>query len=263
MSGTLLLLGLLFIIVLIHEAGHLIIAKRFGVGVPVYSIGFGPRIIGVKFYKGKPSFRFFQSKPTNPYMWNKGETEYRLAPIPFGGFCQMQGEMVETGLPNNKDLASKPFLQKVWVALGGAIANILTGFLAIYGVLVTKVGFIKAAYLTIYNIILFTGASFAHAWKLITGNASLDKWSDISTAASGLLTFQEIIIYFGIISIIMAVFNLLPFPALDGSLPFLWALEKLLGKERGQRISAALVNFGFFFLMALQVLIIIYWIITA
>ena len=49
MIGTLIVLGILFGIILIHEAGHLVIAKKYGVGVPVYSIGFGPRIIGFKY----------------------------------------------------------------------------------------------------------------------------------------------------------------------------------------------------------------------
>lgn len=58
------------ILVAIHEFGHFAVAKLSGIGVEVFSIGFGPKII---------SFR-------------KGETEYRIAVIPLGGYVKMVGE---------------------------------------------------------------------------------------------------------------------------------------------------------------------------
>src|SRR5260370_9544441 len=65
---TLLLLGIL---VFVHEFGHFIVAKALNVKVLRFSIGFGPRIFGFK----------------------KGETEYRVAWLPLGGYVKMAGEL--------------------------------------------------------------------------------------------------------------------------------------------------------------------------
>lgn len=64
---AILMIGL---IILIHEFGHFIVAKANGVAVVEFSIGFGPKLFGVK----------------------KGDTEYCLKLIPFGGACMMLGD---------------------------------------------------------------------------------------------------------------------------------------------------------------------------
>ncbi len=70
--------GLLFIIVLgalifVHESGHFLFAKRAGVRVERFSLGFGPPL----------------------WTRQKGETEYRLSAIPLGGYVKMYGEQVD------------------------------------------------------------------------------------------------------------------------------------------------------------------------
>jgi len=63
---TIIVLGVL---VFVHELGHFVTAKWAGVGVPRFSIGLGPRVVGVKV----------------------GETDYCLSAIPFGGYVKMEG----------------------------------------------------------------------------------------------------------------------------------------------------------------------------
>ncbi|MEK6531841.1 MAG: RIP metalloprotease RseP [Deltaproteobacteria bacterium] len=58
------------ILIFIHEVGHFAVAKYSGVGVEKFSLGFGPRLIGVRY----------------------GETEYRLSLLPLGGYVKMVGE---------------------------------------------------------------------------------------------------------------------------------------------------------------------------
>ena len=58
------------IVVFIHELGHFFMAKKRGVKVEKFSLGFGPKIIGIK----------------------KGDTEYLLSAIPFGGYVKIFGE---------------------------------------------------------------------------------------------------------------------------------------------------------------------------
>ena len=77
----------LVVLVMVHEFGHFITAKMFNVYVSEFSIGFGPLI--------------FKKK--------KGETEYSLRAIPFGGYCALAGENLEDAA-NYKDIPPERFL---------------------------------------------------------------------------------------------------------------------------------------------------------
>jgi membrane-associated protease RseP (regulator of RpoE activity) len=58
--------------------------------------------------------------------------------------------------------------------------------------------------------------------------------------------------YFGILSIFLAIGNLIPFPALDGSYPFLVWLEKKYGKKKGYKLMEMICKIGFVLLIALN-----------
>lgn len=118
-----LLLGL-SILVGLHELGHLLTAKMFGMRVEKFSIGFPPKIIG--------------------FQW--GETEYSVGAIPLGGFVKISG-MVDESMdteqmssePQPWEFRSKPAWQRLIVMLGGIIVNVITGVL-IFIVLVYQKG---------------------------------------------------------------------------------------------------------------------------
>ncbi|GAB2628520.1 RIP metalloprotease RseP [Belliella aquatica] len=118
-----LLLGL-SILVGLHELGHLLTAKMFGMRVEKFSIGFPPKIIG--------------------FQW--GETEYSIGAIPLGGFVKISG-MVDESMdseqmsaePQPWEFRSKPAWQRLIVMLGGIIVNVITGVL-IFVVLVYQKG---------------------------------------------------------------------------------------------------------------------------
>lgn len=259
--GMLMFLGVLFLIVLLHEFGHLIVAKRYGVKVPTYSIGFGPSIVGVKYFKGKFSFKFLNGKPTKPITWALAETEYRLSLFPFGGYCKLQGEMDDSGKPDGRDLVSKPFFQKTMIALAGVIINLVTGFLAVFGVAVNQIGLQKAFQGTINAVTNIVILTFDNLYSLIVGTGGrLMTWTELNEMSAQITTAEIFWWYFGILSIVMAFFNMIPFPALDGSLPFLWGLEKVFGKRNGRMLANSLATIGFIILMALQLWIVLYWI---
>src|SRR6266481_7059564 len=65
--GVALVLG---VMILVHEWGHFIAARIFGVRVDVFSIGFGPRLFG----------------------WKRGATDYRVSALPLGGYVRMAGQ---------------------------------------------------------------------------------------------------------------------------------------------------------------------------
>jgi len=118
-----LILGL-SILVGLHELGHLLTAKMFGMRVEKFSIGFPPKIVGFK--------------------W--GETEYSIGAIPLGGFVKISG-MVDESMdteqlssdPQPWEFRSKPAWQRLIVMLGGIIVNVITG-VVIFVVLVYQKG---------------------------------------------------------------------------------------------------------------------------
>jgi len=61
------------------------------------------------------------------------------------------------------------------------------------------------------------------------------------------------LLYFGLISIALGITNAIPFPALDGSYPFLVLLEKRYGKKKGYMIMNKICKIGFIILMALNI----------
>ncbi len=108
-----LLLGL-SILVGVHEWGHLIAAKAFGMRVEKYSIGFPPKIWGKQF----------------------GETEYSIGAIPLGGFVKISG-MIDESLdtkslsdePEPWEFRAKPAWQRLIVMMGGIIVNVMMGII--------------------------------------------------------------------------------------------------------------------------------------
>lgn len=118
-----LLLGL-SILVGLHELGHLLAAKAFGMRVEKYSIGFPPKIWGRKF----------------------GETEYSIGAVPLGGFVKISG-MIDESLdtkslsaePEPWEFRAKPAWQRLIVMIGGILVNVVTGII-IFIALVYKNG---------------------------------------------------------------------------------------------------------------------------
>src|ERR671929_2149809 len=98
--------------VVLHEFGHFIVAKLFGIRVETFSVGFGTRLFGKK--------------------W--GDTDYRVSAIPLGGYVKLGGDESNAPLegagsqniPPEEMFNLRPRWQRVLVALAGPIMNILT-----------------------------------------------------------------------------------------------------------------------------------------
>jgi len=105
--GMVLVLG---VIILVHEWGHFIAARFFGVRVDVFSIGFGPRLFGMK----------------------RGATDWRVSMLPLGGYVRMagqditdidSGEEAPKGLPD--ELMSKKRWQRAVISFAGPAVNLV------------------------------------------------------------------------------------------------------------------------------------------
>lgn len=120
---TILVLGVL---VFVHELGHFVTAKWAGVGVPRFSIGLGPRVVGVQV----------------------GETDYCLSAIPFGGYVKMAGMEGEeafegleggvgeddpAGVPPHKRFENKSVAWRLAILSAGVLMNFVLGWLIYVG----------------------------------------------------------------------------------------------------------------------------------
>jgi regulator of sigma E protease len=101
---------LLGVLIFVHEFGHFLMAKRAGVGVMKFSLGFGPRIIGKKI----------------------GETEYILSLIPLGGYVKLLGESPGEELSEEEDKRSflkQPVRKRIGIVAAGPVFNLLLAIL--------------------------------------------------------------------------------------------------------------------------------------
>jgi len=120
--GVALVLG---VMILVHEWGHFIAARLFGVRVDVFSIGFGPRLFG----------------------WKRGATDYRVSALPLGGYVRMAGQdpseidsarstaipgkerneqqPLATGTGAPDELMNKPRWQRAIISFCGPLVNLI------------------------------------------------------------------------------------------------------------------------------------------
>ena len=128
LEGILVFVLLLGMLIFVHELGHFLVAKKIGIYVHKFSLGFGPTLFG---YKGK-------------------ETEYVFAPILLGGFVKMAGEITssedlpeddgaeeltdehllkELSLPDERKFFNRSVSERIAVVVAGPLANFLAGII--------------------------------------------------------------------------------------------------------------------------------------
>lgn len=103
--------AVLVLLVLVHEFGHFIVAKKSGIRVDEFGIGFPPKLFGKKY----------------------GETEYTINALPFGGFVRIFGENPDadslTGPESTRAMVHKPRYIQALVLVAGVSFNILFAWL--------------------------------------------------------------------------------------------------------------------------------------
>jgi regulator of sigma E protease len=120
LQSTALLIILLGVLITVHELGHFLIAKWLNVKVLRFSVGFGPKIVG----------------------FTRGETEYRIAWIPLGGYVKMAGELPQDEV-SPEDAARGFLAQPPWkralIVVGGPLFNLIFPVLVYFFVFVGNV----------------------------------------------------------------------------------------------------------------------------
>lgn len=104
------------VMVVVHEFGHFLVAKLCGVRVEAFSVGFGPRLFGVKY----------------------GETDYKVCLLPLGGFVKMTGETpdqiqsgsgpADVGEYDPGSFSNHPRWQRMLIGVAGPVFNFLLAF---------------------------------------------------------------------------------------------------------------------------------------
>ncbi|MBI2818977.1 MAG: RIP metalloprotease RseP [Acidobacteria bacterium] len=111
-TNVLAVVVVLGVMILIHELGHFLAAKYFGIRVEVFSFGFGKRLWG----------------------FQKGETDYRVSLLPLGGYVKMAGENPdEAPIGNLDEFQAKPRWQRFIVAVMGPAMNIVLAIVLLTG----------------------------------------------------------------------------------------------------------------------------------
>ena len=117
---------LILIVVFIHEYGHYYFARKYGVGVTDFSIGFGKEIFG----------------------WNdKSGTRWKICWIPLGGYVKFFGDRNVFSQADQEELIKKyneedrkklfvlkPIYQRVWIVFGGPLANFILAFVIFFSI---------------------------------------------------------------------------------------------------------------------------------
>lgn len=220
-----------------HEASHMIVAKRFGVKVLRFSLGFGPILFAKKFK----------------------DTSYELRLLPLGGFVQCAGET--PGSKVKGGFFSTSWWKRALIALAGPITNLLLGFLLIYWILLvnhwSEFGALTRAVEISWKIVLLTlqwlVGFFYHTSKVsdLSGPVAITHIMVQSLKEN----FLQFIWILAAMSMSLGLFNLFPIPGLDGGHIFLYLLEGLRGKQFSSKVYTIWGYFGFILLVSLMVFI--------
>ncbi len=98
--------------ILIHELGHYCAALLVGVKVETFSFGFGPRLFG----------------------WKRGETDFRISAVPFGGYVRMLGEQPgDEPSTDPRSFQSQARWQRALIVIAGPLMNIVLAFVLVTG----------------------------------------------------------------------------------------------------------------------------------
>jgi len=260
MLTLLLAIGTLSLLMILHEFGHFLLAKLFNVKVEGFSVGLPPKIFSFKV----------------------GEVTYSLNAIPFGAFVKINEEENDQ---DKRSFVNQSTSKKVAIFLGGVGMNFIIAFIVF--TLLFTIGFPKSLLPSNYLISSTTSLSLVkyplHQAFLETGRflsfVLVESLRGLKIAFGKIFTHLDVsdllgpvglvaitsrsfehgwrygVYILGLISYALAIFNLLPIPALDGGRLLFLFLGKMFRKPISQKTETLIDNITFALLMFLAVLV--------
>ena len=213
------------LVIAIHEYGHLLAAKWCAIPIERFSIGFGPKLFGFR----------------------RGGTSYWLSVVPIGGYV----------LPALDEDASRrlPLHKRIVFALGGPVANVAAAYLGliVFGGLQFGLSAFSALSFATTRLWVESQSMVQAIAMLFVGTGEISGivgivaigGSQFGSTLAGLLAFSVAI------NLNLAIFNLLPFPPLDGGRIAFSLLEKIYRPL--YRIQTPVTLAGWAFMLALMV----------
>ena len=190
------------LLIILHELGHFLVAKRMGIPIARFSVGLGPKVWGFKM----------------------GETEYWLSMIPCGGY-------VMPAINDEEVFNQIPLTRRILFALGGPAANILGAFVCLSLMNVMKLGLSidSAIYLPLEQICQVTmqiGTAIPSLFNQPENLSGIVGIVAVGGAHVG-LSFVKLVQFSVLLNVNLAIFNLLPILPLDGGKIVMGLLRKL------------------------------------
>lgn len=230
---------LLGFLILIHETGHFVVAKKLGIVVNEFAIGFGPKI----------------------FSKTKDGTNYEVRLIPLGGFVNLEGEEEHSEKEGSFNKAKVNDRFKVIIA--GALVNILFGIVLI--VLIVQVRYMMIINSNLLEALKYSinvaGSIIVEFFKslflLFTGNLDINNFTGpigISQMVSKTSGFVEFAYLLSMVSISLGFTNLLPILPLDGGKALLIIIEAIRKKKLSKKTEEIIATIGLFIIMTLTVI---------
>jgi len=243
----LIFIAVIVVLIVAHEFGHFIVAKLSGMRVDEFGIGYPPRALTL----GKI-----------------GETDITLNWLPFGGFVRIFGENGGEGDP--RAFSAKPRILQALVLVAGITMNFVVAWLILSGLyLVGAFGIthiplfsalVRGAVLT-YQLTVSTAAALLHFFaSIVTFSVDLSQVAGPLGIAGALGTASSVgvsSLFFlvALISVNLALVNLIPVPALDGGRLLFVIIEGMFRRPLPARVAGAINGIGFAFLVLLMVVV--------
>ncbi|AFA49304.1 M50 family metallopeptidase [Acetobacterium woodii] len=243
---------ILCVLVVVHEFGHFIVAKKTGIFVEEFAIGMGPKLFG---HQGK-------------------ETLFSIRAFPVGGFCKMRGEEPEFDDDGNliprdpsvpidpRSFEAKSRGKKLLVLVAGSAMNIIFAMLCLVVIALFSghPNIFDAIRVALLNTWRFSGLIFQSFGMLFTGQVGLDQLAGPIGMVSMVNTFLEsgvvmLFAFTAMLSVNLAIINLFPLPALDGGRIFIILIEIVSRRKLKPELEMKINYFGFMALIALAILI--------
>ncbi len=236
--ATLVFLAIVTVIAFVHELGHFLVARRVGVRVEAFAVGFGRELFGAT---------------------DRFGTRWKLCLLPLGGYVKMFAEDGRVRLADGSSRAAtaaervetyghKPVAARAAIVLAGPLANIVFAvlLLAALGLAGGQVGPGQALGFGLERAYDFAVANFSALAGLVSGATPGSevlgpiRIAEVGGSAAATYGFGAVVLLTALISINIGLVNLLPIPVLDGGHLVFLSLEAARGRPLGprtQRIS--------------------------